>query len=148
MSKSDTWENGLLLLLFNNTAFTGLGDAGGLRSSVAAGNVYVSLHTSDPGEAGSQTTNEIAYTGYARQPVARASGAGGWTVTAGSVSPATTIIFPAMAGGAGGTVTHVGIGTDVSGAGKLLYSGTVTPNIPVAVPVEPEISTSSTLTED
>jgi hypothetical protein len=152
MSKSNTWENGLLQLVFNNVDFEELGDAGGLLGSVADGYLYVSLHTGDPGETGDQTTNEIAYTGYARQGVARVATpfnttCGGWTVTNDSVSPAATIIFPAMGGGAGGTVTHVGIGTAATAAGKLLYSGTVTPNIPVAVPVEPEISTSSTIVE-
>ncbi len=29
-------------------------------------NLYVSLHTGDPGEAGDQTTSEAAYTSYAR----------------------------------------------------------------------------------
>ena len=91
MSKSDSWENGLLLLLFNNTNVANVGDATGLRGSTTAGSLYLSLHTSDPGDAGTQTTNEVdtgAYAGYARVAVARASGAGGFTVTANSVSPA------------------------------------------------------------
>ena len=145
MSKSDTWETGLLNLVFKNTDFTLVGDAGGLRGSATAGVLYVSLHTADPGETGTQSTNEISYTGYARVGVTRGAG---WTVTNNSVSPAATISFGAMAGGTGGTVTHWGFGTDSSGAGKLLYSGTVTPNIPVAVPVQPQLSTSSAITED
>lgn len=51
-----------LTLFFNNTDWANIGDAAGLQNSAAAGNVYLSLHTSSPGEAGSQTTNEIAYT--------------------------------------------------------------------------------------
>lgn len=146
MSKSNSWENGLLLLLFNNTNFANVGDATGLRGSSAAGNLYVSLHTGDPGEAGDQTTSEISYTGYARVAVAR-SGAG-FTVTANSVSPAATVAFGQMTAGAGGTVTHFGVGTDSSGAGTLLYSGTVTANINVVNGVTPQLTTASAITED
>lgn len=33
MSKTDTWETGLLNLLFKNIAFTLVGDAGGLLAA-------------------------------------------------------------------------------------------------------------------
>lgn len=122
MSKSNSWENGLLLLLFNNTDFANVGDAAGLQNSAAAGSLYISLHTADPGEAGSQTTSETAYTNYARVAVAR-SGAG-WTVSGNSVSNAAAIAF-AQCGITGATITHFGIGTDSSGAGTLLYSNTL-----------------------
>lgn len=138
-------ENGLLLLFFNNTDFANIGDAGGLQNSAAAGSFYFSLHTSDPGEAGDQTTNEIAYTSYARVAVAR-SGAG-FTVTANSVSPVAAVTFPAGTGGSG-TATHFGLGTASSGAGVLLYSGTVTPNIVCGNGVTPQLTTASAITED
>ena len=145
MSKSNSWENALLLLLFNNTNAANIGDATGLRGSSTAGSLYVSLHTADPGEAGDQTTNEIGYTSYARVAIAR-SGAG-FTVTGNSVSPAGNITFPAGTGGSG-TATHFGIGTASSGAGVLLYSGTVTPNIVCGSGVTPQLSTATALTED
>lgn len=146
MSKSNTWEAGLLALLFNNTAFSLVGDATGLPATGTAGSLYVSLHTADPGETGDQTTSEISYTGYARVAVARS--AGGWTITANSVSPAGAIGFGASSGGTGGTVTHFGIGTSSSGAGKLLYSGTVTPNIVVTSGITPSLTTATAITED
>lgn len=117
---TDTLENQLLLLLFNNAALTGLGDAGGLLGSEAAGSLYVSLHTADPGEAGAQNTSEATYTGYARVAVAR-SGAG-WTITDNGWANAATVQFPSATAG-GDTLTHVGIGTAASGAGKLLWHG-------------------------
>ena len=86
MSKSNSCENGWLLLLFNNTDFANIGDAAGLQNSAAAGSLYVSLHTADPGEAGSQTTSEATYTGYARVAVARSGS--GWTVTNNQVQNA------------------------------------------------------------
>lgn len=146
MSKSNSLETGLLELIFKNTNLANVGDATGLRGSSTAGSLYVSLHTSDPGEAGSQTTNEISYTGYARVAVAR-SGAG-FTVSGNSVSPAANVDFGEMTGGAGGTVTHFGIGTDPSGAGTLLYSGTVSPNVSVTANVIPRVKSTSAITED
>lgn len=142
MSKSDSYENSILKLLFNATAIANVAD------NAATGpltNLYVSLHTADPGEAGTQTTNEIAYTSYARVAVARTTG--GWTVTANSVSPVATITFPAGTGGTG-TATHFGIGSLSSGAGVLYYSGTVTPNIVCGNGVTPQLTTASTITED
>lgn len=120
MSKTNNFENSLLLLVFNNTDIALIGDAAGLQNSAAAGSLYVSLHTAEPGEAGDQTTNETAYSGYLRVAVAR-SGAG-WTVSGNQVSNAAAIAF-ALCGITGATITHFGIGTDSAGAGLLLYSG-------------------------
>lgn len=143
MSKGDTFENDLLKLIFNATAIANIADN---AASSPLTNLYASFHTADPGESGSQTTSEISYTGYARVAVARTSG--GWTVTANSVSPFAAITFPASSGGTGGTVTHFVIGTASSGAGKILYSGTVSPNILVASGVTPGLTTSTAITED
>lgn len=143
MSKGNTFENDWLKLIFNATAIANIADN---AASAPLTNLYVSLHTGDPGEAGDQTTSEIAYTGYARVAVARTTG--GWTVTANSVSPVANIDFTISSGGAGGTVTHFAVGTASSGAGKLLYSGTVTPNIVVSSGVIPRLTTASAITED
>jgi hypothetical protein len=145
MSKGNTFENELLEHIFNNADIANIGDASGLLGSSADGNLYVSLHTSDPGEAGDQTTNECAYTSYARVAVSRAGAA--WTVTANSVSPASEISFPAATGGSE-TATHFAVGTAASGSGKLLYSGTVTPNISISSGVTPKLTTSTAITED
>lgn len=142
MSKSNTFENDMLKLFFNATAIADLAEN---DTTSPATNLYVSLHSSDPGEAGSQTTNEVAYTSYARVAVARTSG--GWTVTANSVSPAAAITFPACTGSTA-TATHFGVGVASSGAGYLLYSGTVTPNISISSGVTPELTTASAITED
>jgi hypothetical protein len=142
MSKGNTFENDWLKLIFNATAIANIADN---ASSSPLGNLYVSLHTADPGEAGDQTTSECAYTSYARVAVARTTG--GWTVTNNSVSPVANIDFPAATGGTE-TVTHFAVGTASSGAGKILYKGAVTPNISVSTGVTPRLTTSSTITED
>jgi hypothetical protein len=78
----------------------------------------------------------------------RASGAGGFTVTANSVSPAENIDFGECTASPGGAITHAGIVNTASGAGKLLYSGAVSPTITMAVGVIPRLKTTSTITED
>ena len=120
MSKPNTFENDLLQLIFNNIDIALIGDAAGIQNSAAAGSLYVSLHTADPGEAGNQSTNEAAYTNYARLAVARS--VAGWTVSSNQVSNAAAINF-AQCGITGADITHWGIGTDPSGTGKLLYKG-------------------------
>ena len=142
MSKSNTFENDWLKLIFNATAIANLADN---AASSPLTNLYVSLHTADPGEAGNQSTNEVSYTSYARVAVART--AGGWTVTNNSVSPVANIDFPAATGGSG-TVTYFGVGSASSGSGVLYYSGTVTPSISVTSGVTPRLTTASTITEE
>lgn len=145
MSKSNTFENDLLLLIFNNTNAANIGDATGLRGSSTAGSLYLSLHTSDPGEAGDQTTNEIAYTSYARAAVARSGS--GFTVSGNSVTLAANVDFPAGTGGSG-TATHFAVGTASTSTGKILYKGAITPNIVCGNGVTPRLTTGTTITED
>lgn len=142
MSKGNTFENDLLKLIFNATAIANIADN---AASSPLTNLQVGLHTADPGETGDQTTSEATYTSYARVAVARTTG--GWTVTNNSVSPVANIDFPAGTGGSG-TVTHFVVGTASSSTGKLLYSGTVTPNIVTGNGVTPRLTTATTVTED
>ena len=141
MSKGDTFENDLLKLIFNATTINDLAE-NDTTSPVTT--LSVALHTGDPGEGGTQLTSETAYTGYVRQTVART--AGGWTVTANSVSPVANIDFPECTASPGAAITHFSVGTGV--LNKLLYSGTVSPNITMAVGIIPRLKTSSTITED
>jgi hypothetical protein len=136
MSATNAFETALLQHIFQNADIALIGDATGLRGATTAGSLFVSLHTADPGEAGAQNTSEAAYTGYARQAVAR-SGAG-WTVTGNNAANAAAITFgPCTAGTA--TVTHFGIGTASSGAGSLLFKGALGASI--------SVSTSSNATQ-
>lgn len=121
MSATNAFETNLLTLYFNNTSHANVGDAVGIRNSTAAGSMYVSLHTADPGEAGNQTTSEATYTGYARVAVARS--AAGFTIAAGNCSNAAAVTFGACTAGTN-TITHFGIGSDLSGVGNLFLKGT------------------------
>lgn len=148
MSKSNSWETALLALLFNNDAVANVGDAAGLQPSAVDGNLYLSLHSADPGEGGSQTTNEVTYAGYARVAVARTPA--GFTVAGNAVTLAADAVFPVgSTGAAAGTATHFGVGTANAGAGVLLYKGALTPaSIPVGDSVTPRLTTGTTITED
>lgn len=127
MSKTNGWENSLLLHLLQNANVANIGDATGIRGSTVAGSLYFSLHSADPGEAGDQTTNEVTYGSYARQAVARASGAGGFTVTGNQGSNTSDVTFPTGTSGVvAQNATYWGLGTAVSGAGVLLYRGQIT----------------------
>ncbi len=134
MSASNALETALLQHLFTNSAIAGVGDANGLPGSAAAGQLYISLHTADPGEGGAQNTTEAGYTGYARVGVARSSA--GWTVAGNEVENAATVDFAAATGGSA-TVTHFGIGTAASGAGMLLFSGALTASLAVSSGIAP-----------
>jgi len=125
MSKGNTFENELLALIFNATSMADLAEN---DSSTPATVLEVSLHTADPGEAGTQETNEADYTSYARVAVNRNSG--GWTVVTNGVSNAVAVTFPACTGGSN-TITHFAVGLAHSGAGTLLYSGEL--DVPLSV---------------
>lgn len=142
MSKGNTFENDWLLLVFNATAIANIADN---AASSPLTSLYVSLHTGDPGEAGSQTTSECAYTSYARVAVARSGS--GWTVSGNSVSPAAEIEFPEATGGSE-TATYFAVGTASSGVGKVLYKGSISPSIAIVAGVTPILTTATTITED
>jgi hypothetical protein len=137
VSKSNSYENSLLLLIFNATTFADLAEN---DTTSPATSLYVSLHTSDPGEAGAQNTSETVYTNYARQGVVRTSS--GWTVSGTAptqAANAAVINFP-QCGATGATITHFGIGTLSTGAGVLLYSGALDAQLVVSSGITPSFA--------
>lgn len=143
MSKGNTFENDFLKLIFNATAIADLAEN---DTTSPATNLYLSLHSADPGEAGDQTTNEVTYSGYARAAVARTSG--GFTVATNSVTLTALVAFALSAGG-GSNATHFAVGVASSGAGKILYKGALNQTIPCSsAGVTPQLGTGTTITED
>jgi hypothetical protein len=135
MSKGNTFESELMLCIFNNAAIPLIGDASGIQPSATAGSLYIALHTGDPGEAGTQTTSECAYTSYARVAVART--AGGFTCSANTVTNAALIQFPQCTGSSE-TATHFSIGTASSGTGKILYRGALSASLAISSGIQPQ----------
>lgn len=104
-------------------------------------NLYVSLHTANPGATGNQGTSEATYgggTGYARVAVARSSA--GWTLAGQTITNAAAINFGACVGGSGETETYVGVGTLASGAGTLLWYGQLTASLAVSAGITPSVA--------
>lgn len=130
MAKNDVFENDLLKLIFNGVPIAGLAD----NAAVPITQLYVSLHTASPGEDGNQSTSETSYGAYTRIPVSRS--AGGWAVVNNTATNNVNVNFPQCATGTS-TITHVGVGTDETGAGKLLYSGALGASLNVSPGVQP-----------
>jgi hypothetical protein len=136
MSKGNTFETDVLSYTFHGSDY----------SWDANVNLYVALHTGDPGEGGSQTTSECAYGSYARQTIAR--DATGWDVSGNTASNDDLIQFPQCTSGSE-TITHVSIGTAVSGAGQILYSGALSASLAVSSGIQPQFAANAlTVTED
>jgi len=154
VSKTNAYETALHELIFQNDASAALlaaiGDDG-LSGSTTDDFFYISLHTSTPGEGGSQDSNEVDVAGYgeySRQAIARSTG--GWTVSGDTCSNAADTTWTQMATGTGNViVTHFGVGTNPSGAGQLLHVGTVTPNMVINVGITPRFPAGDLdITED
>jgi len=142
MAKSVTTCNNLLKLIFNAVAWANMADN---AASSPYTNLYISLHTADPGTGNSQLTNETSYTNYTRIAVLRTSA--GWTVSTNTAVNAALIQFP-QCGASGATLTYVAIGTNSTGAGNVLYSGALNSSLAVASGIQPQFNASAlTVTE-
>jgi len=120
VSKSNHLEDELLNYVLRGVAFTVL------TAATTPASLHVALFTADPTDAG--TGAEVAYTGYARQPVTR--GTAVWAAPADNAgsqrtSNSNVITFPASTGGSP-TVTHWGLVNALSGAFTLFYHGVLT----------------------
>lgn len=135
MSKGDITENDLMKFYFNNIAMPSYGS-----------NLWLSLHSADPGEAGDQSTNEIVYTGYNRISIARDGT--GFTVTGNTAVNVSLAQFGQSSTGPV-TATHFAIGTLGSGAGQILYSSALTAPLVINNLVQPQLAAGSlTIQED
>ena len=142
MAKSLTTASNILKLIFNATPWANMADN---AASSPYTNLYLSLHTADPGTGNSQQTNETSYTNYARIAVIRTSA--GWTVSSNTATNAALAQF-AQCGATGATLTYVAIGTAASGVGNVLYSGALNSSLTVANGIQPQFNISAlTVTE-
>jgi hypothetical protein len=127
MSLGNTTENDICLLLFNGTALSWNSNT----------DLYISLHTADPGEGGNQTSSEATYTSYARVAVARSGS--GFTVSGNTATNAALIQFPQATGGSN-TITYVAIGTASSSTGQIIASGALSASLSVSSGIQPQFS--------
>jgi len=127
MSASNTTENDLALYIFDSQA----------PSWASASDFYVRLHTADPGEGGSATTNEVSYTSYDGVAVSRTTG---FSVSGNTASNAALIQFPTCTGGTA-TATHFSICTTQNGAGQIIVSGALTSSLSISNGIQPQFNT-------
>lgn len=142
---SDTWEDNILKLILNGTAISNYADN---AASSPSTEVWVALHTADPGDTGTAGTNEATYTGYARTSVARTTS--GWSVgvsTSGAANPVSAITFPQATSTSTSTITHASICvTSATTAGVIIASGAISPNINISQNVTPSLTTGTSFT--
>lgn len=116
MSATNAFETAILQAIFLGTPIANLLDN---AASSPLTQFYISLHTADPGEAGTQSTSETTYGGYARLVITR--NGSGWTVVGNIASNTSEVAFAQNSAGTP-TLTYVGLGTAASGAGNLYIS--------------------------
>jgi hypothetical protein len=135
MSATNATETAILSLIFTATAWADMAENDSSSPQTA---FYISLHTASPGDGGDQSTNEAAYTGYARVSVNRDTGA--WTVTGNAVTNDAELAFGQCTASPGSAITHVGLGKSSSGAGTLLLYAALDSSITMQVGTVPIFS--------
>lgn len=146
-SKKDNFETALLNLIFNNTAITGIGDAGGLLPSSASGNFYIALYVDGTEPSDSASGTESTYGGYTRVAVARQ--ASGWTVSSGACSNTAAITFPQCTGGSETVGAFAICKAGTTGVDDQIYWGTLTSPLAVSSGITPEFAIGDLdITED
>lgn len=137
MPKSTTTCNNILKLVLQAVAWANMADN---AAASPFANLYLSLHTADPGVGNSQTTNEVAYTNYVRIAILRTSG--GWAVATNTGTNLALAQF-AQCGVTGATATHVAVGTNASGSGNVLYAGALNASLTISQNVQPQFNAAA-----
>lgn len=129
MSFSNTAETAILNYIF----------AGSNVSWDSNTDLWLVLHTDDPGEAGTAVTSEATYTSYARVAVTRSTD---FTISGNSVSNANLEQFPQCTGGSN-TITYASIVTTSSGAGTIIVRAELSSSISVTSGVQPQFASGA-----
>ena len=126
MSLSNSAETAILNHIFVGTALPWNGNT----------NLWIALHTADPGEAGSAITSEATYGGYARVVLTRATD---FTVSGNQVSNANLEQFAQCSSGSN-TITYASIVDSASGAGNIIIRALLNTPIPVSTGIQPQFA--------
>ena len=126
MSFSNSAETSVLNQIFVGTALPWNGNT----------NLWIALHTADPGEAGTAVTSEATYGGYARVVLTRATD---FTVSGNQISNANLEQFAQCTSGSN-TITHASIVDTASGAGTIIVRAALSTSIPVSTGIQPQFA--------
>jgi hypothetical protein len=129
MSFSNTAETAVLNQVFVGTALPWNSNT----------ELWLALHTADPGEAGSAVTSEATHGSYARVAMTRATD---FTVSGNQVSNANLEQFPQCSSGSE-VITHASVVTSASGAGTIIARAALTSSITVSVGVQPQFASNA-----
>lgn len=142
MPKSTTTCNNILGLYYNATAIANIADN---ASSSPITLVYVALATASYSAASTLSSNETAYTNYARQSTARTTS--GWDApSGGATANAAAIEFP-QCGVTGATITSAATGKS-TGAADIFHYGDLNASIAVSNQIQPRFPIGAvTITE-
>jgi len=98
--------------------------------------LWIALHTADPGEAGTAITSEATYGSYARVVLTRATD---FTVSGNQISNANLEQFAQCTSGSN-TITHASIVDTASGAGNIIVRAALNTSIPVSTGIQPQFA--------
>lgn len=126
MSFSNYAENAVLEQVFKGTALPWNANT----------NLWIALHTADPGEAGTAVTNEATYGSYARIVLTRASD---FNITGNQISNANLEQFAAATSGSN-TITFASIVTTASGPGEIIVRAALSSSVVVSTGVQPQFA--------
>lgn len=153
--KGAVFANDVLLLFLNATAIANIAQN---NATTPATVLVFSLHAAGLTAAGNQSTNEVAYTSYARR-FTNARSSATFVVSGAIATLQANIDFPTATGGTatahsasiGGDPSPLGSGsasTNVGTANKIWYWGDLSADISITNGVTPRIvQTTSTITE-
>lgn len=126
MSFSNTAETAVLNQVFVGTALPWAANT----------DLWIALHTADPGEAGTAVTSEATYGGYARVTLTRASD---FSVVGDLVSNANLEQFALCTSGTN-TITWASIVTTASGAGTIISRAQLSSSVVVSTGIQPQFA--------
>lgn len=143
MPKATNFCDDILDLILRGTAIADLAENDTTSPNTS---VYLSLHVGNPGIGGSQLTNEATYTSYARLAINR-TGTGWAAASGGATSNSALAQFVECSGGSS-AVDYVAIGTDSSGAGRVLWAGALSAARTISSGIQPQFAIAAlTVTE-
>jgi len=126
MSFSNAAETDVLEYIFNGTNV----------AWDANTDLWIALHTANPGETGTAVTSEATYGSYARLALTRATD---FTVSGNSVSNTNLEQFVACTSGSN-IITYASIVDTASGAGNILVYAALSSSITVSTGVQPQFA--------
>lgn len=143
MPKGTATCNNFLKLVYNATAWA---DVAENDSSSPMTDIAMALATSSYSGSSTLSTNETAYTNYARQNTVRTTS--GWTAASGGQTENVAAVEFPQCGASGATITSAATGKPGGGAAEIFHYGDLNASIAVSNQIQPRFPAGAiTITE-